>query len=612
MDDLLQQIGLLLTQMRYARRALEDIERSTSHYNSFAFAAALGQGARFGEPPMFGGALKVWVVNINDLAPSAGGGFLEQILGGIGRFIGGVGSGFAGGLLGGLFGGWNLPDLIPKVQKLADTIERILTKLGTDFNKKDDKKEEDKSSLGLLGQLNAFTSLFLAASGQTDQAASLTDSLTPAAQEWKRIIDSTLTLVTRIDSVVRGLTFLIPVVIGALADFVFRLDTIKLAVVELMQFLVREILLLRGVILVTIFDTLSSAAQAGASLMGVLSIAFSEIATSIFAIFGGLLTAAQSVVKFLAEGLMTTVNALATWLVTLISTVLANLANSVVFQEIVHVVDVLPLILPPLIIALQGPGAALGKSQVDALTDLANKSLARPSSSGSTPVIALPDPTKIPDTLIPPDKAKDMSDQLTKSLDGVKKSIDGVFGSSQAMLNTIRDQANDDAKDKLFNAQLAGHIDQIKGSSKNLAGAFQEAADVAAKQAAKGPTTPTTGLDAVAMAYEAWLSGDGMQTMLKDITTYFSKPGAADVYKDKAIGPTTIDRPRATIDIQDVIIEIKPPEEKKADKVGSNDGLLNPASLQNTDDTLALLVELLHELNERGGRFDEGSLLSQV
>ncbi len=38
MDELIHQIGLLLSQLRVARRAMEDIERSTARYNSFAFA----------------------------------------------------------------------------------------------------------------------------------------------------------------------------------------------------------------------------------------------------------------------------------------------------------------------------------------------------------------------------------------------------------------------------------------------------------------------------------------------------------------------------------------------------------------------------------------------
>ena len=39
-DALIGQIGLLLTQLRYVRRALEDIERSTARYASLSIAAA--------------------------------------------------------------------------------------------------------------------------------------------------------------------------------------------------------------------------------------------------------------------------------------------------------------------------------------------------------------------------------------------------------------------------------------------------------------------------------------------------------------------------------------------------------------------------------------------
>src|SRR5215467_1568400 len=169
MDELIHQIGLLLSQLRVARRAIEDIERSTARYNSFAFASALSAGAKFGEPPMFGGALKVWVVNINDLAPGAGGGFLEQLLGGIGRFLGN----FGGGAVGSIIASLALPDMIANIQKIADSVERILIRLGVNMNDADKKKDKDDKSKkpegpGLLDTLagwkdvfNTFTALFL-------------------------------------------------------------------------------------------------------------------------------------------------------------------------------------------------------------------------------------------------------------------------------------------------------------------------------------------------------------------------------------------------------------------------------------------------------------------
>src|SRR5262245_43048732 len=121
MDEvIITQLGLILGQLRYTRRAVEDIERSTARYGGFTFATALAAGPRFGEPPMVNGALKVYVININDLAPGSGiGGFLEGLLGGIGRFFGG----FAGGFVGGTIGGAALPLLIVQLNELADKID---------------------------------------------------------------------------------------------------------------------------------------------------------------------------------------------------------------------------------------------------------------------------------------------------------------------------------------------------------------------------------------------------------------------------------------------------------------------------------------------------------
>src|SRR6187549_3960395 len=112
-DDLLSSMALLLTQLRYTRRAMEDIERSTARYAGFAFASALSEGPRFGAPPMFEGALKVYIVNIDDLAPGSGfGGFLESLLGGVGRFFGGLPGGFVAGVI----SGFNLPGIIGRLQ----------------------------------------------------------------------------------------------------------------------------------------------------------------------------------------------------------------------------------------------------------------------------------------------------------------------------------------------------------------------------------------------------------------------------------------------------------------------------------------------------------------
>src|SRR5712692_8737653 len=118
--ELVTQMGLMLTQLRYSRRALEDVERSTARYAGFAFASALSAGPSFGAPPMLDGALKVYVVNINDLQPGTGsGGFIEGLLGGVGRFFGGL----IGGFVGGTISGFVLPDIVSSMVDLAKRVE---------------------------------------------------------------------------------------------------------------------------------------------------------------------------------------------------------------------------------------------------------------------------------------------------------------------------------------------------------------------------------------------------------------------------------------------------------------------------------------------------------
>src|SRR3954453_1264861 len=110
-DDIVTQLGLLLSQWRHTRRAMEDIERSPAKYTGIAFAPLFAEGAKFGQPPMMNGALKVYVVNINDLTEPPAGGLLEGLLGGAGRFLGGLIGGIAGGTVSGVLFPWVVSSL---------------------------------------------------------------------------------------------------------------------------------------------------------------------------------------------------------------------------------------------------------------------------------------------------------------------------------------------------------------------------------------------------------------------------------------------------------------------------------------------------------------------
>jgi hypothetical protein len=356
-EDLLQAIGLLLSQLRIARRALEDIERSTARYNSFAFASALSAGASFGAPPMFGGALKVWIVNINDLAPGANGGFLEQLLGGVGRLLGG----FGGGAVGAFIGGVTLPGMISDVKAIADTVERILIRLvSSDSGKKDaaGKKPDGPGLLDTIGQwmgvIKAFTALLQAGSGKGEDAQKTSDSMTPGAERWMALVKSTAELINGIDRVVQGLIFLIPIVVGGLAELLTSLSSIKLAILGLLEFFLKELFLLRGILLVTIYDTVSAAAKLGATILSILGDAVGSIVSSIFTALGDVFGAATAAIRFLSDGLQKTVDSVVHWLVDTLSAALFSIGNSLVFREVIHLVEILPAILPSLGIVGRG------------------------------------------------------------------------------------------------------------------------------------------------------------------------------------------------------------------------------------------------------------------
>src|SRR5260370_35387 len=121
-DAIITQLGLIFTTLRYARRALEDIERNTAKYGGISFAPALAGAAQFGAPPLLNGALKVYIMNINDLAAPSGGGLFEGLLGGIGRLVGGL----VGGVVGGTIGGAALPYNLAKLAEITNSVHQII------------------------------------------------------------------------------------------------------------------------------------------------------------------------------------------------------------------------------------------------------------------------------------------------------------------------------------------------------------------------------------------------------------------------------------------------------------------------------------------------------
>lgn len=611
-EELITQMGLILTQLRYTRRAIEDIERSTARYGGVAFATALQAGPRFGEPPLLAGALKVYIVNINDLAPGTGfGGFLESLLGGVGRFFGG----FFGGLAGGAVG--TIALLFGQLNRLASTIDRILDRLGLGGGTPRSTPTPPSSpppagtppSSNLTAALpeiqrtiQMLTGLFTAASAGPDQAGRAAGGTprTLGGTQWLEVLESVSNVLQGVARVVNGMILLVPILIGALALLVARLDNIKLAVIDLLQFVLRNVFLLRGVILVTIYDTIAAAASLAANILGTVGTLVSQVLTSIFRIVGALLEVAVESIRFLSNGIQNTIDVLLRWMVNALGAVLTFLGDTRIFRVIVHIIQTIPAIIPPLFQLITG--SRLLPEDIAALNAAAARTIPGPTTPGGTvPVPLFPD---LAATLTPPAGVRSLSDTLTASSQSITREVGGIFRSTTGALREVSATLQESAAqgEEGFTRGLAAHQATVVRRADELADALTSAQRAASEQ-------PQTGLEAIARAYEGWLQGGGLRTILGNITEYFqgaatSGPEALRSLPGRITAQAAAERPRATIEIEEVVIEIGPAPEASRGTPSS------PIEEADIDSLLDRLIQAWEERLQRGYQPGEGPSLA--
>jgi len=572
-DELIGQMGLILTQLRLTRRALEDIERSTSRYGGFAFASALSAGAGFGQPPMAAGALKVFVVNINDLTAGGGlGGFFEGLLGGVGRFFGGL----FGGLVGGTIGGVALPVMVWKLEQIVGHIRAILASLGISGSAPPATPTSAASPAPQVPQplgptladqlrdiratVDTFTALFEAASsrsgaGAESAARRSSFPLTQGGERWLAMMQSAQGIIDGLTRVVNGLILLVPILLGSLVLLLSRLDVIKLAVLEVLQFIMRNVFLLRGVVLVTVFDTVAAAARLTAGLLGVVGNAVGAVLGSLFRMIGGVLQAAVAGFRFVGTGLQNTINALLPWLLDTLWVVLTNLGELRLFRVLVHVVNVLPAVLIPLYELLRETSSpALTPTQTRLLERAAGTPIPGPGAvPAGLPSAALPAFPNVADLIASEPAVAALEQAVETAATGLADELRGSFGSLETMLSRLGAQLDESARreSQIAGTPIADNLRLVERRSGELADALSQSTTAASQR-------PATGLETIAEAYERWLNGGGLNLVLDNITRQFRETPVADAgsLPGRVVGESA-DRPRASVDIQDVTIEIE-------------------------------------------------------
>lgn len=536
--EIVTQLGLLLTQMGYARQALESIERATARYAGIA--VNLGEGGRaFGAPPMLDGALKVYVINLGDLlADRSGPGLLEGLLGGAGRFLGG----FIGGAAGGVLGGLAFPYDLAQVAAITKSVAEILARLGSDPD-----KNKGGGFWDHLSQVNALvdkiTALFAVGSAQpAPHAMSATPAdggIGPPPLAWLRTLQA-------LREVIDGLARLVPLVAGALADVLFRLGDIRSAVAGFLDFAIEGTLLLRGVILVTVFDTIAAAADLAAQVLTALGTASGPILNSTVTIVDALLDVGISGLALLGAGLKETVDDLMTFLRDGVGNLLLFLGDTRAFRVIAHLVDVLPMVLPAL---LRLFGKELTKDETTALSDAARVATQRPVAgfTGRPGQIA-PFPDIGADALRSGPLRTFQEDFKAASIRAVSAVHDGIAAAATAS-STIATAATKAAKgaDAKLDADLAG----VRTSATALSDAF-------AKAEARTAAHPDSGLAAVAKAYEGWLAGDGMRTLLGALNRELADSAASPEGAGGLAGRITAggEGAQATVQVAEVIVDL--------------------------------------------------------
>lgn len=600
-DDLITQMGLLLTQMRGIRESLEQVAQATSRYAGFAFAQAFTAGGSFGAPPLRDGALLVHVINLRDLVASSGiAGFFEGLLGGIGRFFGGL----IGGVVGGTIAGVALPVMIWKVDSIVTTLARIVERLGLNLG-----SDGAAVSAGttpatpaapatpsmccqlseLRDILSLVTGLFeAAASGGGPDASRQALVATPQVQQWRALLFTLQDIVAGVTRVVRGLIILVPILVGSLVLLIDKLDAIKLAFVEMLSFLVRNVLLLRGVVLVTLFDLLAATARLVAGLVQVIGLMVQGLLRSLFDMAGTVLEGALAVFQFLAGGLQTTVTRMLGWLVDTLFVVLARFGDLRIFRLITHLVQVLPAVLPALYELLRSDSSpALTPAQQLALSNAAGITLSAPEfPSNVLPSTLLPTLPNLAEAAMPAAAVNALRGELTTLRDGLVSGVVGLTASVTTGFTALSRQF-----DQMIAAELehsytgyASELRDVQSNSARIAEAFGEAQRTIRDR-------PANGLEAIGRAYEAWLSGPGLATLLGQITEYFraTPADAAGSLPAQVVGAGP-DAVRASVEIDEVVIDLGP-----ADAGSEGGGLFDPESL------IRRLRDYLHDQQLRGG-----------
>jgi hypothetical protein len=310
---------------------------------------------------------------------------------------------------------------------------------------------------------------------------------------------------------------------------------------------------------------------------------------AIITAIGAALDAAEAAVRLLGDGLKRTIDALMAWLRDGLGNFLIFLGNTRVFRLIYHIVDILPNVLPALLrllghtpeeAAAQAADAVIARGGTQAAADAAaaaaraayaadlrrlERAAARPfptliggpatgvgGPAGGGTIAPFPD---IGHLALPPAATAAFRHSLEGAEQTIRRETGAALGAARTAMTGIEQTARRALDQAPFESELARQREQVAADSRRLADALRPAEDALARR-------EPTGLDAVARAYERWLTGGGMTNLMQRITDHFQRAPLGEQPERSVLGrivdAVTGERVRATVEIGELVIELEP------------------------------------------------------
>ena len=297
-DQIVAQMGLLLTQVRYSRIALEHIERATTRYAGIALSIP-GGGRRGRARRPAADRRRAQGLRRQHQRPHRRAGNRRHARGGDRR---------RGPLPRRLLrrarrrhasAASSSPTCSCRCARSSRASSGSSTGSGSTWRATTAKKEPSSDGPSIMVQLRSLSEVLREVASVFRAAASGGPTAAPAATSS---VHTYLDLVRGIANVVDGLILLVPLLIGALASFLLRLRDIQFAIVDMLQFGLRNVLLLRAAVLAIVLDTLSLAGRLAASVVGIVATAVDTVLESVFRVIHAGLVAVLAVVRIVSTG----------------------------------------------------------------------------------------------------------------------------------------------------------------------------------------------------------------------------------------------------------------------------------------------------------------------